>query len=358
MKHIQKILKKSKIIKASPSDTLSKVLGKLKSSHDAAFIFDKSKKFLGIINPYYAMIKTSAFDGDMKVEHALFHPPHIQTTDSLERIVKLMNESKVHYLPVFDDKNKFIGITSARRVLAFMRTLSVAKTKISKIGHTRKGRVLTVLMTDPISKAQSLFKEYKTSKIVAVDKNGKLRGIVSHYDLIPYLIAPGKRSQKGRRGEKPTFKQTPVKNYAKTLVLTMRESDTVADAIDNIIAKEIGSIILIDNESKPIGIVTTRDILDVLRFDKKKKPVKVTAKHQSKSYKVTFDDFVACIDRQIQSKPYVSSAEIIYEEEKNGLFLRVHVHLVPVKGKLIVVSREGKDFSMLLQDVKEVVRRA
>lgn len=357
MKHIDKILKKSNIIKAAPTDTLSKVLGKLASSHDAAFIFDKNKKFLGIINPYHSMIKTSAFDGSMKVEHALFHPPHIRTNDSLERIIKLMNESKIHYLPVFDDKNSFIGITSARRILAFIRTLLVARTKINQIAHTRKGKVLTVLMTDPISKAQSLFKDYKTSKIVAVDGQGKLRGIVSHYDLIPYLIAPGKRSQKGRRGEKPRFKSTPVKNYAKTTVLTMKLTDTVAEAIDQIITREIGSIIIIDNESRPIGIVTTRDILDVLTSDQQKKEVRVTAKHLSKSYQVSFDDFVRYVDYHIQEKSEIEAAEIIYEEEKNGSLLRVHVHLIPFKGKVKVISREGKNFSMLLQDIKEVVRR-
>jgi len=357
MKHIDKILKKTGIIKASPGDTLSSTLGKLTSSHDAAFVFDNDKKFVGIINPYYTLIKTSAYDGSTKVEHALFHPPHISTKDPLSRIVKLMNESKIHYLPVFDDNKRFIGITSARRILAFMKDLEISKIKIARMSHTQKGTVITVKLNDPISKALKLFKEYKTSKIVVIDTNGRLKGILSHYDLIPYLMAPGKNTQRGGRGDKPRFKETPVKNYVKTTVMTLSEQDLVSDAIDQVLTKEIGSIILVNHESHPIGIVTTRDMLDLLREDSKRKQVRVTTKHLSKRHTVTFNDFVQYITWYVQNNETIAEAAIIYEGEKSDMLCKLHVHLSPYKGKPLVISREGKDFSKILQEVKDVVRR-
>ncbi|MDP4011382.1 MAG: CBS domain-containing protein [Candidatus Roizmanbacteria bacterium] len=357
MKHIEEILKKSKIIKVSPDDTLSSALGKLKSSHDAAFVFDTDQKFLGVINPYYTLIKSSAYDGSTKVEHVLFHPPHISTKDSLSRIVKLMNESKIHYLPVFDDKEKFIGITSARRILMFMKKMDASKITIGQMAHTQKGKVITVELTDPISKAQTLFKEYKTSKIVVVDAQGRLKGILSNYDLIPYILAPGSKSHEKSRGGSKSFKDTPIKNYAKTTVLTLSEKDTVSEAIEQILSKEIGSIILVNPESHPVGIVTTRDIFDLLRTDSKRKRVKITTKHLSKRLEVTFEDFTKYITEHIQSNDSVVAGSILFEGEKNDALFKIAVHLQPQKGDPLVITREGKDFSQILQEVKDVVRR-
>ena len=62
------ILKENDIIKVSPEDHLSKVLSKLSTSHDAAFVFNDENKYIGIISPYFTMIKTS-LPGNTKVEH-------------------------------------------------------------------------------------------------------------------------------------------------------------------------------------------------------------------------------------------------------------------------------------------------
>ena len=166
-------------------------------------------------------------------------------------------------------------------------------------------------------KAQQLFKEYKTSKIVVIDKNGRLKGILSHYDLIPFIMAPGNKTRRGSRGEQTQFKDTPVKNYAKTTVLTLNEKNTVFEAIEQVLSKVIGSIILVDRESHPTGIVTTRDILDLLRIDNKKKNVSITTKHLSKHHVVTFNDFAKYISEYIQKNEPIVSASIIYEGEKN-----------------------------------------
>lgn len=356
MKHFEKIVKQTGIITAGPHDQLSAVISKLKSSHDAAFVFDEKKKFVGVINPYYTLIKSSAYDGNTKVSNALFHPPHIKQGDSLGRIVKLMNESKIHYLPVFDAEERFVGITSARRILAYMKDFEVGKLQLSQIRHTQKGLVITVQLDSPISEALAFFKKYKASKIVVVDAGGKLRGILSHYDLIPYLLAPGKRPQKGRRGDKPRFEDTPIKNYAKTTVLTMHSHETVKEAIESILAKEIGSIIMVDGESRPVGIITSRDLLDLLREDAVKKPLEVSASTLAKKHGVTFRSFRTFVNRFIQETGDITGGEIVYQSEKQDTLHKIHVRIHVSSGKPVVIAREGKDFSRMLQEVKEAMR--
>ena len=73
---VAEILKTEGIFKSTKDETLGTVLNNLSSSHDAAFIFEDKdfKKYLGVINPYYALIKSN-YPPDTKVERAIFHAP-------------------------------------------------------------------------------------------------------------------------------------------------------------------------------------------------------------------------------------------------------------------------------------------
>ena len=108
MLQLKDIIKTEGIIKLLPDDTLSYALAKMRTSHDASFVFDEKNQFLGVINPYYALIKSS-YPGNAKVKHCLYHPPKININFPPAKVAGLFSESKVHYLPVFDDNEKFLG---------------------------------------------------------------------------------------------------------------------------------------------------------------------------------------------------------------------------------------------------------
>jgi hypothetical protein len=57
---IASLIKNSNIIRIHPDETISSAISKLSSSHDAAFAFDDNGKYMGVINPYYSLIKSSA----------------------------------------------------------------------------------------------------------------------------------------------------------------------------------------------------------------------------------------------------------------------------------------------------------
>src|SRR3989338_2991380 len=101
MVKLSEILKTDDIIRVSPQENLSSALSKLTTSHDAAFVF-ANEEFKGIVNPYYDLIKSS-YPGNAKVEHCMFHPPKIKENFPLSKVVELLIDSKIHYLPVFDD---------------------------------------------------------------------------------------------------------------------------------------------------------------------------------------------------------------------------------------------------------------
>jgi len=52
-----------------------------------------------------------------------------------------------------------------------------------------------------------------------------------------------------------------VKNFAKTYVIVLTINNLLTEVINLILEKKIGSVIVVDQEKKPIGIITTRDLL-------------------------------------------------------------------------------------------------
>jgi predicted transcriptional regulator len=273
------ILKENNIIKVSPEDTLSQVLSKLFSSHDAAFVFDPAPRrvqgkqndnFLGVVNPYYSVIQAS-HPGNTKVIHCLSHPPKIYLNYPLRKVCELFIQSRIHYLPVFDSKSSggqgkptenFLGIISARRVLDYLKDLPIFKVKIDKVIKKRWWSLITVVDDEMISHAIHLFKEKKISKLVVINHEMKLKGVLTYYDVINYMISPKFSPARGERaGNKISFYNLRVKTFAKSHVLTLTKNNYLSEAIKLIIDKKIGSVVIVDEVRRPIGIITSRDLL-------------------------------------------------------------------------------------------------
>src|SRR3989338_11403356 len=255
------ILKENNIIRVSPEDHLSKVLSKLSTSHDAAFVFNEDDKYVGIVSPYFTMIKTS-LPANTKVEHCLTHTAKIYLNYPLSKVCEIFIKSKIHYLPVFSNEEKFSGIISSRRILSYFKDQPIFKVKVEKIISKKWQCLITVFEDDTITQAIHLFKTKKISKLIVINHDKKLKGVLSYYDLINLMISPKYSSHHGERGrENISFYNYRVKNFAKSYVLTLSKENHLIEAINLIVNKKIGSVIITDKERRPLGIITTRDIL-------------------------------------------------------------------------------------------------
>lgn len=258
---LSSIVKKSNIIKVDPDLTLSNALSRLSTSHDAAFVFGEKNKFMGVINPYYCLIRSS-HPGNAKVEHCLHHPPKVYIDYSVPKVASLLIESKIHYLPVFDRKENFLGIISARRILSSLKDFPVFKKTIKDALSFRRKPLTVVYEDETVAQALTIFKSTKLSKLVVINRDMKLKGILSYYDLISFLTQPKNHEGKMERvGNKIHLFNQHVKNYMKSYVLSLKNNNLMSDAFNMIITKKIGSVVIVDEERHPTGIVTTRDLL-------------------------------------------------------------------------------------------------
>lgn len=341
------LLKTDGIIKIAADETLASAVSKLHSSHDAAFVFD-GDHYVGIVNPYYSLIKHSSFNGDSLVKNALFHPPRISPDEPVERIVGLMIDSRLHYLPVLDGK-QFLGIVSARRILMQSAKSDVFQKRVLEAIQRKNKPLVSVYSEDPISKVVNLFESEDVSKLVVIDKKMKLQGIMSYYDLIPHLLAPKDKSRgmEDRSGNDiDPFVNLKVKNVAKTLVHTLTPDALVLDALVDIVKREIGSVVVQNREGFPAGIITVRDLLGFLTRAEAETVIELTTNDLSDSSMQIIQDYGVHLERWVKKIPNVARANLLVKEEKNGGLFKVKFTLISKDGSSLV-SPEGKELSTM-----------
>lgn len=348
------LYKTEDIIKTSSDDTLSSALSLLGSSHDAVFVFDDKDKLEGVINPYYCLIRKS-YPANTKVKNCLISPPHLSVSDTLGKAARQMMESKIHYLPVYQDK-KFVGIITARRILRHIRD----DERYNETLHhrTKKGkRLVTIKNTVQLTKAMELFKKHRVSKLVVVGTTGRLEGVLTYYDIINHLSEPRERQNfASKSGNKQPALRKPVKNFYQKNVLTMSPEKTYRDVIDVILEKEVGSIIIVDKKNIPLGIVTTKDLLMLYTDNKKTPNLKLNASGLSKGSKTLANLFMNRFYKMIGTRDDIEKAEVtISEMSKGGVFKAVLA--VFQQGKRKIVKEEGKDLQTVLKDIKLKARR-
>ncbi len=347
------IVKTDNIIRISPGTSLSTALAQLSSSHDSAFVFDDSNTLLGVINPYYALIKKS-FPGNAKVQHILYHAPKVRNRYSISKVAQLFKESKLHYLPIFNDKDVFMGVASARHLLSLYRNSSLFDIQLDEYLKLKNQPVLTIFDTDLVSSAITIFKKKRISKLVVVDKMMKLKGVITYYDLISNLMEPKRKGHKGDRkaGEKMSFSFQQVKNFMKTLVLTLEPKNTLREALHLILDKKIGSVIVVDDKKTPIGVITTRDFLNFLIKGKKEKQIEISGKDLSDQSRYVLTGFFHNFRKWANRLPDVESVNVFVHEEKKGGVFHTVMKLIPSKGPATVITREGKNLLKVLKSLR------
>ena len=258
----KQILKTKGIISLNSEAKLSEALSRLKSSHDAVMVVDEGQ-FLGLINPYYSLIRRN-YPASTKLKNCLFSPPKLSLETDLKEIARLMLESKVHYLPVVSDNGELLGIATARRVLKSQLSSSKAKQPVKTLLSTKR-YLQSININSSFAEVLRFFQRSKLSKIVIVNREHNLQGIISLYDLLPLFDQPQERLRFFDRGESEArFAKYSIKHFLKTATIRVQPTQKISEVINLILDKEIGSVIVMKNSLQPENIITTSDLLRYL----------------------------------------------------------------------------------------------
>jgi CBS domain-containing protein len=238
-----------RFIKVDKSEKVSNLIGKLILSGDStAFIFDKNK-FLGITT-LRKIIKTRAKISNIKLNKIIWHVPEIFPDDDLIDVATLMFHSGARVLPVVE-RDQVIGAVYAATIINKIKEIKeLKKTRVKDIRHPN---AITVNESDRIGKAFEIMYEEHINRLPVV-RLGKLTGVITLPNIIQrFLISPIKRE----RGHKSGVKKLGI--------FDPNEIDALAMPVDSFATH--GNMITVSEKAKltkVVDLMISNQISDVI----------------------------------------------------------------------------------------------
>jgi acetoin utilization protein AcuB len=122
--------------------------------------------------------------------------------------------------------------------------------------------VLTLTPDRSMMKASKLMKDKSVSCLPVVDEDGKLVGIVSDRDIKD--ASPSKATTLDMHELYYLLSEVKIKDIMTKKVITIREDETVEKAATLMLENHFGSLPVVDEAGRVIGIMTDTDVFKVL----------------------------------------------------------------------------------------------
>ncbi|WP_202318589.1 CBS domain-containing protein [Archaeoglobus neptunius] len=156
-----------------------------------------------------------------------------------------------------------------------------------KVREVMNPEVITVRRFDTAAKALSIMRNNGVDRVVIVDENNRVIGILTGKDVIDRVISPRKRARMGDlSGEKEKTLSIMVESIMSSPVLSVSRNDSVGDVIDLMVENRISSVV-VTTDGIPDGIVLKKDILEEFLKRQEKKEFGI----QIMTTGITLDEF-------------------------------------------------------------------
>ncbi len=359
------------IKRAVSQDTLGSVLSKVNSSHSAVFIYDQ-KEFEGLISPYKTLY-ASNFPYTTKVSSLLFYPPAILANTPIYKVAKYMLATKIYGLPVFGDDGTPIGVIYAKDILTdLIQEPSLHK---ALADYLRPQSPVTIPVKSLVKDVFHKLKEKGVSRLIVVDAEGDLAGIVSRRDLMrsltkptPKMRFPNEGTVAGRQsmaGEKVFRQEEPIRKYYTSRVFSISDKTTKEKIISGLLESPHNSVILVNGQNKPTGFLSMRDLLQAVTLLRPEEDVPLNIKKPSKA--VSSEEFERAIEylqqfgKKLKKRMEVEKIEVATTEPKsqhgNTKSFNTTLIVTPVAGKALVSTTKHKVYLDGIQQAISLIQK-
>lgn len=232
-------------------------------------VYNEKGKYTGVITRRW-IIRSRMDHSSTKVKTLMKSAPKIQVNNYLTKAAKLMIESGIRQLPVFDKKT-LIGFITDENIIQGAILTEWGNNKLNKImtkapitieGNRSVGALLNILREQGISH-------------IPIMEMGKLIGIVSIQDIIDNIFQPKQRQTHGEIvGEKVPVVNIPSRSIMSSPVITVEPEISIKKAIEKMKSHNISSLVVVDGEIL-IGIVTKLDFLEPIAQMEQEKKLKI-----------------------------------------------------------------------------------
>ncbi len=278
--------------------------------HEAPVVNEKNE-LVGFVHYRILAQKNVQDPTQTKIETVMVHAPKIEANEEVEKAIEYLFNTGFRALPVVEN-NKVLGLFS---VFDALKALKNEKIFSQKTAEEIMSPAIVIHKDEDIGKARVIMREKNISRLPVVDDEDRLVGEVTVFELLRAIEPKERISWYSMAAEKLTTMNIPVSTVMNTLPLTAEKSTEIREIIEKMLREKKRGCIVVEN-SEPLGIVTTRDILE-LWLSSRKREQGVYVQYSGLEEE---DDFVlSTVDRMVSDT--VKKINSIYPVE----WFHVHV---------------------------------
>ncbi|MFH1228882.1 MAG: CBS domain-containing protein [Candidatus Aenigmatarchaeota archaeon] len=306
-------------IAVSPDDTISKLIPLIENDRLREIIITDKGKFKGIVYSKDISNKDMPDPSKVKVGSIMrTNAPTISADQDISEAAELLFKTGLKSLPILES-GKVVGIISLSDIVDFASNSKEFKqTKVDAIMCAPE----VIEEEADIGKVRSLMREKNISRLPVVDSNQRLIGIVTIFDLLKALKPKERMDFYSMGAEREGTMGMSVSTIIDNSPVIVDKSKSL-DAVAKLMKKSKTDGVIVVENSKPVGIVTEKDLVEVYVSSLKKKGV-----YYQISGLTNEDEFAtATVDRMVRDT-LQKMAKVI-----NPQFFFMHVKKHEKKGK-------------------------
>ncbi|MCL1976631.1 MAG: CBS domain-containing protein [Candidatus Bathyarchaeota archaeon] len=219
-------------------------------------VLDAKGKYAGVIARRW-IVRSRLDPTTTKVKNLMRSAPKISPNHGISKIAKLMIESGIRQLPVFENE-KLLGFVTDEDIIHAAVRQDWGKGKVSSV-MTRAP--YTIDANRSVGAVLNLFREQGFSHVPVMDA-GKIVGIISIHDILERIFQPNERQTTGERmGEKVEVFSIPARGIMNSPVITVDADANLRDAEKKMHDYNI-SCLAATSSDRLVGIITKLDFLE------------------------------------------------------------------------------------------------
>lgn len=340
----------SKATMIEPSDTLSKVIGKISKNnvYDVFYLNGKSVLSTNIRTLLNAKNITA-----MKIESFLYHIPHLTPNDSIQRAANIIAHYRIREVPVVQ-KNKIIGVVTAKRIL---KLLSTKDNKWIKANLIYTQNPIIVSAEESLSNARRIMTSKKLDHLPVMNK-GKIKQVLTSAHILEYVLPQESQGRKSR-GIRTLHKlESRIGNIGSSRIPQCTPHDDL-NTIVNSMLKTDTSCCLVNLWGNLEGIITFRDILGLLA-SKIETPIPlyiVGLPEDQKNVNLISKKFESTLKRLQKVYSEIQEARVSIKQQRTGSKkegkYEVSIMITTPHHAPLIYSSIGFDLSEVLEELSQ-----
>ncbi|MEM3400211.1 MAG: CBS domain-containing protein [Candidatus Micrarchaeia archaeon] len=313
----------------SAQETVARAISKLSGRDDSIIVVD-GKKYVGIVDEGIIQ-KLSGDLTKIKLGTVAEKVPPITDSSSIEEICTAFYTSDFRSLPVIS-KGVLRGVLTRLSAVKLMLLKGIVEDR--RASEIMTSPPVMIEETATVAQAKAKMRDSKIQKLVVVSE-GKLRGLLSIYDLTSALSIPREKPQMLDQA-KIAAESRPISPFI-TPATTVAKEDTLKSTVKRML--DAGSLdIVVVEDDRPIGIITSHDIF---RIGIKEKETDIRIEGLPESDRIEVDNIkkecrktLSKIERGLQ----VQYLKIHIKKKTNRYIVNAKLKL---KSKLVISEEEG-----------------